>query len=176
MNSKSFLENIVTPLLRSSNEGDTKSETGTQLIGHAPEIAPKAYIHSIYKPLTKNELIEFKERIPKELPLQVEKFLMLANGLMLFNGEIRVFGYVPIERVAATKIHNYPPNILVSNESILKIDLFAIGWYQSDQSNVFLLSDGKVVRVDEQGDVMSTWYDIENWISNEILRLSQNKK
>ena len=52
----------------------------------------------------------------------------------------------------------------------------AVGWYEKDQSNVFLLHNSRVVRVGDKGDVIDEWSSIGDWLAKEISRLSIESK
>lgn len=174
MNDTEFRKKILEPLLVSSNSGDSVNEMGTQLVGHSPDIAPRAYRHVIYKPLDNAGLKELYERINVSLPIQLTEFLSNANGMLLFNGAIRVFGFVPLKRTAENTIHNYPPDIIAPNVSSRIKGLapceLVVGWYKSDGSYVFIQEDGGVARFDALGDgkIMKSWSSFDSWLTSEI--------
>jgi hypothetical protein len=171
-----------------SNAGDTRSEMGARLIGHAPHIAPKAYVHVVYGPLGEAELHELTERLGRPVPSQYREFLKHANGLMLFSGAIRVMGYVPLNRRADRSVHNYPSHVVIPNVSArirgLTHGAVIVGWYKEDGSYVSIEDDGRAIRFDARGHggMLQEWPDFDTWLISEIVSrnsvalLKQKKK
>jgi hypothetical protein len=171
-------DRIVSALQPESNEGDAVSETGALLIGHLPDVAPKAYQHVVFPPLLESEIASLEKRmIPKQLLPQFAELLMNMNGLSVFLGQLRVFGYEPIIRQAAATVHNYPPNIIIPNKPGIVRGLSAksliIGFYEADGSYVSIDRNGKLVRFDalRDGRTQDTWESIDSWLTSEIQRL-----
>jgi hypothetical protein len=186
MDRELFNEKILNQLQVWSNSGDVTNKMGTRLIGHAPHIAPKAYMHVVYAPLGDIELQEFSERLGRPIPAQFREFLIYANGLLIFSGAIRVMGYVPLKRRADTSIHNYPPNIMIPNVSArikgMSHSAVVVGFYQADGSYVSIEESGIAVRFDAKGDgeAIQEWPDFDTWLISEISNwnssLSSNKQ
>lgn len=174
-----FNERILAPLEAWSCFGEETNAMGTRLIGHAPHIAPKAYVHVIYAPLGEAELHEFRERLGRPVPTQLGEFYTYANGLMIFSSTIRILGYVPSKRRASTSIYNYPSNLLIENVSArikgLSYGAVVVGWYKSDGSYVSIEEDGATVRFDSKGsgELIQEWPDFDAWLSSEIAILNK---
>jgi hypothetical protein len=66
-------------LMSYNNLGKQALESGTILIGHAPHIAPKAWLHSIHAPLSDRE-INALEKYLGIIPEDYKSFLKKANG------------------------------------------------------------------------------------------------
>lgn len=182
MNKDLFAKRVLSQLELWSDSDDATNDMGTRLIGHAPDIAPKAYVHVVYAPLDESELQELCARLERPVPTQFKEFLTCANGLLIFLDEIRVMGYVPLKRRGDTSIHNYPPSLMVPNVSArlkgLSDGAVAIGFYQIDGSYVAIEKSGLVVRFDAKGDAgaIQKWPDFDTWLISEISRLSEGKK
>lgn len=188
MNREIFNEKVLGPLMIWSNAGDTSNEMGTRLIGHAPHIAPKAYVHVVYAPLGEAELQELTERLGRPVPPQYREFLTHANGLSIFLPNlIRVMGYVPLKRRASNSVYNYPSTLMIENVSArikgLSHDAVVVGWYQEDGSYVSIEDDGKAIRFDSKGHggLIQEWPDFDTWLISEIahrnsLTLLEQKK
>ena len=150
LDKESFNRRVLTPLKHASNSGDATNAVGTRLIGHAPHIAPEAYVHVVYSPLGEAHLQELRVRLGRPLPPEYEDFLKNANGLMMFLGQIRVFGYVPLKRQAADRVHNYPSSVIVPNVSARVVGLshgaVAVGWYKANGSYAAIEDDGTVTQ------------------------------
>lgn len=174
MDREQFERGIIQPLLRSSNSGDTTNEAGTRLIGHVPTIAPKAFTHVIYSPIESVELQELEQRYGSKIPEEVSNFLALSNGMMIFSGSIRVFGYEPLERRFDSGIHNYPSSVSIPNISTRvrgsNEGSFIIGWYKADGSYVSIEHDGNVLRFKprDDGKIIKSWPNFYNWLTTEI--------
>jgi hypothetical protein len=175
MDKNFFNEKILAPLEAWSCFGEERNEVGTRLIGHAPHIAPKAYVHVVYAPLGEADLQEFSERLGRPVPPQLREFLTFANGLSIFLGdEIRVMGYVPLKRRGSTTVHNYPSNIMIPNVSArlkgLSYGAVIVGWYKADSSYVSIEENGTAVRFDSKGsgELIQEWPDFDTWLSLEI--------
>lgn len=179
MDKKFFNERILAPLEAWSCFGEEKNGMGTRLIGHAPHIAPKAYVHVVYAPLGETELQEFSERLGRPVPTQLGEFYTYANGLMTFSGTIRVLGYVPLKRRASTDIYNYPSNLMIENVSArikgLSHGAVVVGWYKADGSYVSIEENGTAVRFDSKGSggLIQEWPDFDTWLSSEIAVLNK---
>ena len=181
MDSEQFRENIIIPLYASSNIGDAINEAGTRLIGHTPAVAPKAFTHIVYAPIEAQDLQELKQRVGKEIPEELESFLKLANGMIVFHGHIRVFGYEPLKRRLESGIHNYPPSMSIPNTSV-KIrgsneGSFIVGWYKTDGSYVSIESEGNVLRFEprDNGKVIQSWPSYYAWLISEIVNHNKLK-
>jgi hypothetical protein len=178
-----FSEVVLKPLSAFSNDGDATNTTGTRLIGFAPHIAPKAYLHAVYAPLGVSELAELQTRLRREIPRQFAEFLSHANGLSIFVAALRVFGYVPVRLRTGTgaSVYDYPYDIVVPNVSArlrgLRNGSLAIGWYKGDGSYASIEGDGKVRRFDPRNEdrVNEMWPDFDTWIASEIARFIRER-
>jgi hypothetical protein len=179
MDRREFEREILGKLESHSRSGDITNQMGTRLIGHTPEIAPKAYQHIVYAPLDESQLGELEERLNRPVHFKLKQLLAIANGMIVFSGELRVMGYVPVKREAESRIHNYPPCIISRNVSGrmkgLRERAVIVGFYQSDGSYVSIEFDGTVVRFDAKGDgrALRKWQDIDDWLISEVSRLAR---
>jgi len=174
---RAIFEEVLSILDSYAHLGEETNDMGTRLIGHAPHIAPKAYVNVVYAPLNDADLHEFCERIERPVPVQFKEFLTFANGLMVFSGALRVMGYTPLKRKADTHIYNYPSNIIVPNVTGrikgLSHEALLVGFYKEDGSYVYLGEEGKAVRFDAKGngDLLQEWPDFDSWLLSEITDL-----
>ena len=172
-------EELSKILLLKSNDGDCVNDSGTRLIGHAPDIAPRAFRHIVYAGLNPSLLNEMEGRIGAAVPKQLSDFLVQANGLIAFDGALRVFGYVPLNSPGPRSIRNYPPSITASNsyEELAKQvpGSLIVGWYKEDGSYVYLDTHGRARRFDYQGSGTNTfeWEGFDHWLQSEIVRLNE---
>lgn len=165
-----FTEVVLPQLEAASNAGDSTNEMGTRLIGHAPEIAPRAYVHVMYAPLTEDALRELRERLKRPIPREYEAFLAKANGLSLFTGSLRVLGYVPMNNRADTSVYSYPTNVLIPNVTArlrgLTHEAVVVGWCMANNYYVAIEKDGTVIR--HGSSPKESWPSFASWLTTEI--------
>ncbi len=172
-----FFNELISILERKSDATDMKNEMGTRLIRHCPHAAPKAYFHVIYSPLQSHEVMEFEQRLGRPAPKEIKNFLLQANGMMIFSGTLRIFGYVPLKRKSDTSIYNYPSNIIIPNITArirgLSEESIVVGFYKHDGSYVSLEDDGSVVRFEaaKSGRALGVWASFNEWLLSEFSRL-----
>ena len=68
--------------------GEKYMANGTHLIGRAPHIAPMAWLHAIYPPLTNNEIKELELLLKTNLSGGYNEFLLISNGLTVYCGTL----------------------------------------------------------------------------------------
>ncbi len=156
--------------------GENILEDGSILIGRAPHIAPLAWLHSIYSPLTENEIWEIEKKIG-DMPNAYKEFLLIANGLGVFNTTLSLYGlrrnykrqvpdvWQPFDIVIPNTLEK-PAN---ANENV-----FIIGGYDWDGSYLYIDKlSGRVHICDrDNANSLYEWGDFENMLSSEIKRLS----
>lgn len=62
------------------------------LIGHAPDVAPYAYLHTLYEGLSASELEKVRSELGRPLDPCLEWFLQQTNGLNMFVSGLAVYG------------------------------------------------------------------------------------
>lgn len=72
--------------------GKKEYSDGTALIGKAPHIAPQAWLHRIYAPLSDEQIEEMEAALPMEIPEDYIAFLKASNGLGVFQ-QMNLYGY-----------------------------------------------------------------------------------
>src|SRR5262249_50871758 len=60
--------------------------------GHAPHIAPEAWLHELFAPLKKTEIATAEENIGYSIPKDFAEFLLAYNGLNLFSTSLSIYG------------------------------------------------------------------------------------
>lgn len=167
---------VLEKLIAYSYLGEKTIGSGTILIGRAPHIAPQAWLHSFFDPLTENEIQLLEGLLTTVIPDQYKEFLMVTNGLGIFNTTISLFGmrrnygrsvdavWQPFDIVIPNK-NEKPPNA--------KINIFIIGSYDWDGSYLYIDSKTNKVHMCERGDSTSLyeWSDFYTMLESEIKRL-----
>lgn len=62
-----------------------------KLYGKAPHVAPYAWLHGVFKPLSDNEIKELKIRLNR-LPEFLQEFYKYANGFSIYSNELSIYG------------------------------------------------------------------------------------
>lgn len=79
-------------LMRWSNLGVEKQRNGTCLIARVPDVAPLAWLHEMYSPLSPDEINALELRLGRRLPDEYRRFLEFSNGLNAFSDRLKIFG------------------------------------------------------------------------------------
>lgn len=167
---------VLKKLFEYDRLGEEQAMNGTLLIGRAPHIAPLAWLHSIYPPLSENQLRQIEHSIKISIPKQYRMFLSTTNGLNFFNTTLSLYGlrsnfkrniqdvWQPFDIVA--------PNTIEKPLNAAKDD-FIIGTYDWDGSYVYI--DSKFERVHlchrENSTSLYSWESFDAMLELEINRL-----
>ena len=67
--------------------------TGALLIGHAPHVAPEAWLNSTYPCLSESETVELEVLLGTTIPIEYRHFLQnISNGTNILVDELCLFG------------------------------------------------------------------------------------
>src|SRR5438477_8765688 len=77
---------------RARQSGESTSENGTTLLGRAPHVAPLAWSHSLFQPLTDDEISQLDHLCRRPVPRAYRWWLKKHNGLGLFVGTLSLDG------------------------------------------------------------------------------------
>ena len=69
--------------------------SGTRCVGHVTQVAPKAWLHRFYAPLTVTDLVQFTDRTSMPIPIDWQEMLLAFNGINLFVARIILGGVIP---------------------------------------------------------------------------------
>lgn len=160
--------------------GYKKIETnGSKLFGHVPHIAPDAWFHILYAPLSDKKIKELENKINIKFPPSFIDFLKFTNGISLFSGEIIIYGLRENYNRTGDDIWQ-PFDIDVPNvEERLKdakdTYLF-IGSYYDDGTKLFIdCIDEKVYRCesDISSNILNVWNNFDEMLISEVKRLEK---
>jgi hypothetical protein len=149
---------------------------GTQLIFHAPHIAPEAYLHIIFPPLNTHDLVKIENLTKRKVPIDYKNFLLISNGLSIFSGSLTLDGLRKnYNRTNETRqpfsleIPNVLERLADSEESY-----FYIGGYKWDGSLLYIDStNNKVFRcLENSSKPINQWFNFKEFIISEFNRLS----
>lgn len=174
-----LMEQVLSKLNIASTAGDAESANGAKLIGHRPDVAPRAFVHVLYKGLEDEELDILESRLGTNLPVYLRTFYKCCNGMMIYLGRLRFLGYVPLD-AENVGVHNFPSNIVTPNLSARLKGLspkdLVFAWYKTDGSYAVLEDSGHVCRYDVMngGGLLECWTNFEGWLLSEIDRLQSD--
>lgn len=156
--------------------GHIIQKNGTQLSGHLPNIAPKAYLHALYTGIGDRTIRKLESDLDRKIPSELKLLYSQNNGFNFFHGGINLFGssygqtFSMDERLPFSLVNgNFP--LKTPPETTKKI--LYIGTYGLDSSLVYVdTSTGKVHRTKrDRLNKLASWQSISHWICLELARL-----
>jgi SMI1 / KNR4 family (SUKH-1) len=157
--------------------GFQRLETGVELIGHVPHVAPQAYFHQLYPPLTSDEIDALENRLRLPFPLDFRDLLLHTNGMTLFSSHLRVFGarfsYVRQGLNAWQPLGIEQPNIQ-ERPADAPSDALFIGSYFWDGSRIYMTgSPAMAIRARRGSSVpLNSWPGLWEMLISEARRLA----
>jgi hypothetical protein len=92
MDSEKLFNEVVRTMSRWSTKGEKLLSTGVRLICPTPHVAPEAWLHVLFPPLSPSEIEAIEKNLGMLLPDDFKHFLLRANGLELFSYRVSIFG------------------------------------------------------------------------------------
>lgn len=77
---------------RWASRGERILANGARLICPTPQVAPKAYLHVLYAPLSSESIRELDAEFEMRFPKSFQELLRRSNGLDLFSGFLSIWG------------------------------------------------------------------------------------
>jgi hypothetical protein len=157
--------------------GEEVLKNGTVLICKVPHIAPKAWFHIKYAPLTLNQISEMEQDLSNDFPVEVKQFLLTSNGLNIFSDSLSIYG----------KRTSYSRNVDEAKQPYDLVDLhnevaeylpknyIVIGSYSWDGSHIVCDLNLNTIHRCEQdsGKILNTWNSLSDFLREEIARLTK---
>ncbi len=153
------------------------------LIAKAPHIGTAAWLHAIYKPISKKEIDDLDRDLNLSLPTVYSNFLSNCNGFSLFVTTLSLFGY-RYNNIRDLENIWQPFDIVKLNNRDRPFDskdkYFFFGFYNWDGSLVYL--DRNTLKIHrctrDSSKALNTWDDFEIFLKSEVERISKlfNKK
>ena len=152
--------------------------TGAIKIGKAPYRAPLAILNCLYSPINKSDILFLEKEMNKKIPKPYQKFLTeFSNGLDIMTTTLSLYGlrknyirtlefvWQPFDIVTSNKYQSEKPTNADD-------DMFFIGFYDDDGSNLYMTPDEKV-HFCKQDDATSliTWPSLKDMLESEIDRI-----
>lgn len=156
--------------------GEKTLGDGTHLIGKAPHIAPLAWLHTIYPPLSEEEISILEGQINNKIPKSYKDFLLLTNGLNVFNTTFSLYGLR--KNYNRTTEDIWQPFDIILPNTIEKPDhathnTFIIGSYDWDGSYLYMNTESERVFMCDREDItpLYEWESFREMLEKEVKRL-----
>jgi hypothetical protein len=92
MDSDELFHRVVQILSRWSVKGEKILSNRTRLICPTPHVAPEAWLHALFAPLSGLQVDRMQKSLGTLLPDDFRQFLLRANGLQAFSYRVSVWG------------------------------------------------------------------------------------
>ena len=175
MTNKATFDNLM---MRYSHCGTKKVEaTGALLIGHAPHIAPEAWLNSVYPCLSEQETAKLERQLGTTIPPEYRHFLQnISNGVNVLVTSFCLYGKRQNRIRTSTDVARQPFDICdLVHEKPRNADenIFLIGGYDWDGSKLYIDKRDNRVYFCRQDDCtpLKSWVSLEAMLSDEIPRL-----
>ncbi|PGH37810.1 MAG: 1,3-beta-glucan synthase regulator [Candidatus Nephrothrix sp. EaCA] len=172
---KNYFDTVKKQLENYNHLGEQILQDRTLLIGKAPHIAPKAWLHGIYKPLSNDEVEKLEYDMQLKIPSDYKFFLTnYSNGLNIF---VDVFSLDGFRKRSSRNIEDaYQPYSIINPNTKERLedaeaDMFFIGGYNWDGSLLYM-KNGKAYRCSSENiKPLNTWDSFEKMLLTEINRI-----
>lgn len=168
---------VVGILEKAAVFGERTLSNGTRLLGHVPHVAPQAWFHIIFSPLSVGEIATLERTLGRRVPPVYKDFLMtFGDGLGVFSGSISLDGLQrSTTRSGDDLCVPFPLDIPNVYERLRNADpnAFFIGGYGQDVSLLYLNGE-RVFRCSRKSATpLNTWDSFEEMLVGELNRLSK---
>lgn len=157
--------------------GTMELDNGTVLVGKAPHVGSEAWLHELFKPLSKDDCIEIESALKTKLPKEYKDFLTSDyNGLRIFVTTFSLYGlrkqFGRSFDAAAQPFSIITPNS-VEKPKNAKDSYFFIGGYGKDNSKLYIDTQTGKVHYCKKNDATSLaeWNSFDEMISAELDRI-----
>lgn len=146
------------------------------LIGHAPQIAPEAWLNCLYKPVSLKEIQLIEKSIGVSIPDSYKSFLLsFSNGLSILGDTLSLFGYrsnysrnnedvwQPYD-IITLNLYEKPHNATLNE--------FLIGKYEWDASSLYINKEDEICYC-KSDDILplKKWNSLSDMLYEELTRL-----
>lgn len=179
LNKDNFFRDFKSKLISEYQEKDRyKTSNGTILLKNIPQVAPLAYLHYLYSPLSKEQVDSLERNFAYQLPEEIRQFFLEMNGVNIFNGSLYINGLrTDLSRTTEAVIQQ-PYDIVFPNlqghEYHLKNTIY-LGAYGYDCSLIgYNVEDGSIHRqLKTNKEKISNWRSLTEFLAMEYLRLQE---
>jgi hypothetical protein len=158
--------------------GYRELKSGARLFGHVPHVAPEAWLHQVYAPLSERDCDLLEQKVEQPLPVEFREFLSIANGLGLFSNTLSIYGQRASYGRSGDEV--WQPFSIVDANTFdrprhAKQNQLIVGSYRSDGSLVFIDgNDGHAYQTRARSaKVLKTWSGFWQMLTSETERISK---
>lgn len=148
---------------------------GTQLIGRVPHVAPEAWLHQVFRPLSPEEIAQLERRLRRPVPQDYRELLLSANGLGVFSDSLSLDGLRKnYARTGDDRWQPYSietPNVFERPRDAEE-DCFFIGGYRYDGSLLYLRGKEVFRCARRSAKPLNHWAGLWDMLAREVLRLA----
>src|SRR5262245_39018067 len=157
--------------------GSRELANGTRLVGHVPHIAPEAWFHEVFTPLTEADVVGLERRLPSPFPSEFRQFLGISNGINLYSVSLAVYGRRTSYERTGDEV--WQPFCITTANTFdrprhARDWQLIVGSYKNDGSLISLdVRDGTAFRTKARSSkIQNRWNDFREMLTNEVFRLA----
>ncbi len=173
-----YFQQVFSILKKASAFGELKTAYGTTLLGRAPHLAPNAWLHQLYQPLTSSEVADLESEVAIPFPESFKEFLELSNGIKVFSNGLAVYGLrASFERGSGESWRPFSiisPNLHSRPAGLSRDDLIIGSVSEADSFYLCINRKTEVVfrcRMREDATPLETWPSFGEMLLREVRRL-----
>ncbi|NIE63551.1 SMI1/KNR4 family protein [Burkholderia sp. Ax-1719] len=178
MAEKSLIAPLRSKMEQFSELGVESVNDGVALYGKAPFVGPKAFLHTIYPPLSSEGIVVLESEIGVRLPGQLVDFYRECNGLHYFVDTLTFYGLR--SKAGRNSAAFYQPYDLKTPNVEERIrgaqdEIIFFAWYDWDGSFVYTkTSDSKIYFCrNDSTTPLKEWPSLRDFIADESERISK---
>jgi hypothetical protein len=152
------------------------------LIGYVPHVGSRAYLHTVYRGLTNEQVASSESELGASFPVSFKQFLHVSNGSHFYVDALRIFGRRT--SYARTGDEAYQPYDIIALNSVFEkpqdahAGICRVGSYDWDGSSLYFNAQGKypdrIVRCSRESIApLNVWEDFWSMLEAEVGRISQ---
>lgn|GEM_PF-1759991 len=173
------IENLIHNLLNEvKKDGEQRLENGVWLVRPAPEIAPKAWTHIVYPPLSESDINDLELQLSFRFPSQIRNFFLHFNGASFFGSQLTLWG----KRSSYSRqgISSWQPFDIVSHNAPSErppgspYSIVYFGSTECGDKRLFVSKDGVIGKTPTQvfrSEV--SWPDFESFFQSQFVMLRE---
>lgn len=151
------------------------------LTGHVPHVGPRAYLHTIYRGLTNEQIASLESELGVCFPASFREFLHVSNGAHFYVDALHILGRRT--SYARTGDEAYQPYDIIASNSVFEkpgdahAGVCLVGGYDWDGSSLYFNAHGeypnRIIRCSRESIApMNAWEDFWSMLESEVVRLS----
>lgn len=172
-----YFDRVVEILRSYETVGVRILENGTRLIGHVPHVAPEAWLHGLFPPLSATDIVRMESELGIQIPRMLSEYYARSNGMYAFSHHLYIRGirrsFSRVGDDAWQPFSIRTPNVDERLRNAKPTSLF-IGGYQPDGSKLFIdVADARVYRCGKlSAKPLNEWPSFDVMLESEVRRLA----